>query len=443
MMKRQAESFTRSMVHRKTDELIPKLYEYVKNNCPEDTFLNAWDDFVGIETGFEETPYQDLFFRWFVFLWIPEDAEDSDEEQIYPSPHTIGAAFLKNNQNRMDSLATRVLEAALRDPLSFWQVEAVEANRGVFVKDLLLGRECFVDDVVGSHHLKKWDIVLANMQELDGVHVFNITGPFSLPPTVKASIHDSFSIDPNAADAMFQLFDFDLDLLMFYQSVIDELFAAPMPELRNMDGTELIETKSVYKIDPAIRDEIVMSLSNEKAFEPLEEDAQSNDKFIWADTPENPSLLEKVIKGHLDIGRDKLITKCNSAERDQQLRKVLKAVLGEGLAHQKTISNPIDFTSAIDTDHDEIPGPLNLDELPGEVRGQMIEQLEGMYLSWADESVPALDHQTPREAVKSTEVRIKVIDLIKDWENQSAHMEKSQFQFDFNRLRDDLGLPRE
>jgi hypothetical protein len=96
-----------------------------------------------------------------------------------------------------------------------------------------------------------------------------------------------------------------------------------------------------------------------------------------------------------------------------------------------------------DTDRDEIPAPLNLDDLPGEVRDQLIEQLERMHLKWADESVPALDHQTPRQAVKSAEGRIKVIDLINDWENQTAHMEAPQFRFDFNRLRDDLGLPRE
>lgn len=65
---------------------------------------------------------------------------------------------------------------------------------------------------------------------------FNITGPFALPPNVKASIHDSFSIDSIDLDAIFQLFDSDLDLLMFYQDVIDELFAAPMPKLRNMGG---------------------------------------------------------------------------------------------------------------------------------------------------------------------------------------------------------------
>lgn len=82
MMKRQSESLTRSLVHRKTDELIPQMLEYVKNQCPEDTLLDAWEDFCGLETGFEDTPYKDLFIRWFLSLWIPEEAEDGYETAV-------------------------------------------------------------------------------------------------------------------------------------------------------------------------------------------------------------------------------------------------------------------------------------------------------------------------------------------------------------------------
>ena len=111
MMKRQTESLTRSRVHRTTDALIPKILEYAEKQWPEDAIRDAWDDFYGLETGIDETPYADMFTRWFLFLWTPENAEDSDETVIYPSPHTIGAAFLKNNSYRLDSLSTRVLEA--------------------------------------------------------------------------------------------------------------------------------------------------------------------------------------------------------------------------------------------------------------------------------------------------------------------------------------------
>jgi hypothetical protein len=382
-----------------------------------------------------------MFIKWFLFLWIPEEQET--EGGGYPSPHTIGANFLKAHKHHMDSLSIKVLEASLKDPLSFWQVEAVEDQRGVLVKDLLLGRERFVEDITGSQHLKKWDILLASMHTMDGIHVFNITSPFVLPPNAKTSLQEAFSMDPDSPNAISQLFECDLDLLILYQDLINELFAASMPEIRNMDGKELIFTKSVYSIDSATRDEIISFLSDIEIFEPLEEDGLSVAKFLWTAAPEKSALLETIIKGHLQVGKNKLITECNSAERDNQLRKILHDVLGTRLTHQQTTSDPIDDSLPIDSGRDEAGTPLNLDELPREVRDQLTEQLENMYLKWADQAVPALEHQTPRQAVKSAEGRARVIDLINDWENQMAHMQAPQFRFDFNRLRDDLGLPRE
>ncbi|GAB6909402.1 hypothetical protein JCM12296A_52460 [Desulfosarcina cetonica] len=440
-MKRQAESLTRSLVHRKMDELIPAVMEYAEQTYPEDIIHEAWDDFYGQDTEFEENPYADMFIKWFLFLWIPEEAEDIDGG--YPSPHTIGASFLKAHNHHMDSLSVKVLEASLNDPLSFWQVEAIEDQRGVFVKDLLLGRERFVEEITGAQHFKKWDILLANMQTVDGLHVFNITSPFVLPPNAKPSLQEAFPIDPTAPDAISQLFESDLDLLIFYQDVIDELFAASTPMVRNMDGKELIFTKSVYSLDPAIRNEIFDILSNAGSFEPLEDSEPSSAKFLWTAAPEKSSPLETVIKGHLQLGKKRLVTECNSAERDNELRKILQDMLGTRLTHQKTASDPINLSLPIDRDHAEATAPLNLDELPREVRDQLTVNLENIYLKWADESVPALDHQTPRQAVKSEEGRARVIDLINDWENQMAHMKNPQFRFDFNRLRDDLGLPRE
>lgn len=443
MMKRQTESFTRSLVQRKTDELIPEILEYATRQLPEGAIHDAWDDFNDQGIGFEDSPYLDMFIKWYLLLWTSEEKEDLGAEDDYPSPHTIGATYLKTHRQEMNSLSVRVLEAALSDPLSYWQVEAIEAQRGVLMKDLLLGRERFVDEVSGSQNLEKWDIVLANMQTLDGIHVFNITSPYRLPPNLKASLKEVFPIDPTDPDAISHLFEYDLDLLMFYHDTIDELFTAAMPEIRNMDGKELITAESFYTLAPNIRDEIVTALTNAEAFEPLDGEGPSTDKFIWTEAPENSSALDIVIKGHIKVTQDKLVTLCNSAERDHQLRKMLQDKFGKRITHQQTTSEPMDYSPPLDEDSDEIPGPLDLETLPPEAREQLIEQLDKTYFQWADQSIPLLDHHTPRQAVRSAEGREKVIELINGWENQMAHMKDPQYRFDFNRLRDDLGLPRE
>jgi len=148
--KEQTESFTRFLIHRKMDELISQMLEYGEQNFEQDAIRQAWEDFYGSdpESELEGSPYSDMFMRWFLFLWIPNEEEYEDEE--YPSPYTIGAQYLKDKKSQLDSPSKKILESALNAPLSYWQVETVRQSKGIFLKDLLLGRECFVEEVEGT-----------------------------------------------------------------------------------------------------------------------------------------------------------------------------------------------------------------------------------------------------------------------------------------------------
>ena len=313
----------------------------------------------------------------------------------------------------------------------------------MLLEDLILGRERFVEEISGSHQLKQWDILIGNMQQLDEVFVLNISGPYMLPPAVRETIKESFHIDSEEDDALHQLFDFDFDMISFYQDMINEIFTASMPEIRNMDGKEIIFTRSTYIIDPSKRQEIIDVFINEEAFDAVGLDNTNNELFLWIGTPENKSLMEKVIKGHLKITPDRIITECNSSERDNQFREVLKELLKDAMQHQKTESEPIDALSSSEMSENGLGSPLNLDELPEDIRTQLTKNLENMYMKWADQSIPALDNLTPREAVNNPEGRDRVINLINEWENKTIHMRNKQFDFNFNKLRRDLGLPLE
>ena len=443
MMKKQTESLTRSMIHRKADELLQSTMAYFEENFDKELIADAWGEFYGLDGDFEGNPYTDMFFRWFLFYWLLDEDFDILKETIYPSPETIGARFLKENKDKMDSLSIRVLEATLSDPLSFWQVIAVEPDKGLLLKDLILGRERFVEELSGSQQLKKWDILLANMQELDGIFVLNITGPYMLPSSIIETIKEEFYID-SEENAINQLFDLDLDLIDFYQEIIEEMFTASEPEFRNMDGKELIFTKSTYVIEATKRQEIIDSImAIEDVFENVGLDSSNNESFLWVGVPENISQMKKVIKGHVKIAPDRLVTECNSSERDNQLRRLLQELLGDSIRHQKTESNPIETMNSSEMSGNGKGEPLNLDELPDDVRDQLIENLESMYMKWADQPIPVLNNLTPREAVKNPEGKTQVINLVNDWENKTAHMGDKQFDFNFNKLREDLGLPLE
>jgi len=439
MLKKQVQSFTRSMVQQKTSELLPKLLDYAYEEYSEETITEAWADFYDDDDDIsDDNPYLDMFYKWFLFFWFPENGEDADADILFPSSETVGACYLRKNRTSMDSLSVRILESTLTDPICYWQVIAVEPNKGVLVKDLFFGRERFVEEISGSQEFKLWDIILANMQEIDHIFIFNIIAPFMLPSNLENMIRDHFFTDIEETDSMNQLFDLDLDLIFFYQDILDEMFAASMPELQNMDGSKTVMTKSTYKFKLSSLKEIQNLIEKDEAFETVKKSGVET--YLWMGPPERTAILDVVIKGDIKIEKTTLISKCNSAERDNELRDILQVVLGELLTHHKTESEPHEFNPSLDSDDPEGSPSFDLDSLPSEARDQIVGGIENMFMKWADQAVPALNDLTPREAVKTPEGKEQVIDLINDWENETADTQNKQFSFDFNLLRENLGI---
>ncbi len=449
LLKDEPRSFTHKLIIKKSEELIPRLMAYAEEKWGYELFEEAWEEFSGgqLEESPEDSPYEDMFIRWFLFLWVPQMY--LEEETCFPSKFTLVAEFLEKNFEELDSLSLRYLQSALADPLSFWQVEAVKKGRGAILKDLLLGREIFVEDETASKHLNKWDVLLANLIELDGTYGFNILGPFSLPASVKEDILEEFSDifkDGSREEAIQELFQLDIDLIWFYFDLMEDLVTADPPEMRNMDGERIVITRSLYKFKPSEREAIVDILAAEEDFDQSPTEAGGKLIFVWTKKAAPSSPLEHVVKGTIEIRREYLETECNSAERDKELRRTLGGLLSGKIIHKKTSSEKLDpfrlsaSQSKGKADRIDI---LRLEDLPEDVQAGITEKMEAIYLSWADKPVPALGNLTPRQAVKDESGKELVISLINDWENTQARMEDPQFLFDFNKLRKELGLPLE
>jgi len=449
--KRQAESLTRHILMRRSDELIPKLLKYADRLHGKDTIIDAWEEFrVDDEGGnFQESPYNIMFFRWLFFLWTPDEELIRLDISDYPSPHTIGARFLQDNRSALDSLSLKYIQAALADPLSFWQIEDIEAHKGVLARDLLLGRVRFIEDVSASECLHKWDIILGNTMEVDGVCTLNISGPYSLPAKARDTILDEFGSDFHELEedeALAELFDMDLDLIWFYQDLVDHLFTSALPEVRNTDGEELVFTKSVYEFDPSHRPDILKRLSRITEFEPATEKTRDKALFTWVVQAGPDTPLDNITKGRIEVRRKYIETECNSAGRENQLRRKLKEALPDLITHRKTSSEPlgkVELEGKTRSGWREDSEALDIHDLSEEGQAQLREHLEKMYMNWADTKVPLLGNRTPKEAVKDPEGKRQVISLVKDWENLQARAKNPQFIFDFNKLRKELGLSRE
>lgn len=90
-----------------------------------------------------------------------------------------------------------------------------------------------------------------------------------------------------------------------------------------------------------------------------------------------------------------------------------------------------------------LPGATvpDLSSMPSEHVTAMLAAMEKRFLRWADEHIPLLDGQTPRQAVHTADGRTKVLGLLADWDRNWHANPSRQFDFDFNGLRRELGLP--
>jgi len=442
----ETESFTRKLLMRTSDEVIPMLMDYITENYDRDTIRDAWEEFYKEDSDgdFHKTPYANMFVRWLFFLWTPDEPDLHDG--IYPSPRTIAARFLRENRKETNSLHARYIEAACRDPLSFWQIESIEPGKGLLVKDLLLGREKFILDESCSETAKRWDIIFGSTMELDGISVFNIGPPYTVPAMHKKYIMEEFAgdfEDVPESERLKYLFDLDIDMIWFYQDLMDFLFNPSMSRLTNTDGSDLIYTNSEYEFHGADRDVILQKLRAVEAFELDPDGTRHRTKFTWSGKSEQSVATDQIVKGSIEVRRKIIETEANSAERDMELRTELKTILDGLISHRKTSSKPWDKIKPKGGLEDS--GAINPEDLSEEDRETLQAHLEEMHLKWADTEVPALDGLTPRDAVKTPEGKARVIELINEWENMEsrASADSPQFTFDINKLRKTLGLPEE
>ncbi len=433
---------------RKTADQVPDLLlGYAKKIYGEEAIFEAWDDFWITEMEPKEdisnSPYLQLFTPWFMYHWYPGDEARYNPDLQFPCEHTTVAQFLKRIGWKVDSFTKRYLESAQKEPLSFWQIEAVEPEKGILLKDLAVERERFVREVSGSKTLKKWDIILGQVVGLDGEYTLSATGPYSLTPSRFREYITGFinRIRKHRSFAAVDLLEYDIDFLARYHNCVEEILNPTLPEIRNTDGDKLVFTTSRYTFKPTNREDIIVKLKSMRNFE-YDGDKEDESEFAWTIENKKKAMMQTVTKGNIKVGLDHILTDCNSKPRDKYLRNRLVKNLGDLIKHKDTTHNPYDS--------DELPdalpeasgesSALDLDTLSEDARQQLVEFLEQEYMNWTDQRIPALQDKTPKEAVKTPKGREKVADLINDWENTQLRMPDRQFEFDFNKLRVELGL---
>lgn len=145
----------------------------------------------------------------------------------------------------------------------------------------------------------------------------------------------------------------------------------------------------------------------------------------------------------------KLVLKTNSLERAEQGKELLEKLLGGVIEFQGMITESIEQMMKSSSkaknkqDGQLIPeSNAHLAENP-EIREKIAAMAKSHWDDWFDMSIPALEHQTPRQAAKTPEGRERLEALLLQIERMNAQKQQDDpFRADINLIKTTLGLEK-
>jgi hypothetical protein len=429
------------------------LLSYTAEELPVEAVKLALSDFFPDDlpdTLDEEVLFHHFFIPWFLFNWIP--FEGFDLPQFNPE-QTLARNYVNVHASRLNSLERRFIEAMYSTYYSFYTILEVEPEKSLLVKDILLGTLHTLKERQGTYTLKRGDIVFGRILTLDEQSIFVGMAPYIVPADYYIQLIEfrKWLIKENnntelTGDVLREVYD--IELLNYFFDILKAAYDRPFPELANTDGEPLQFCKTYFKLtltpEEALQQLLCLALSKDPA-EFLHE--ASYDKKGKVKRIELPWLKKgnkqhkhwnNTVMGHLIIEKGKLILETNSEQRAERGKKLLSKTLGDAIVFQKMlIESPEQKLKSQPKSHPAAQEANHLLELP-EVQAQVKAMAKAHWENWLNESIPALDNQTPREAAKNDREKLEA--LLLQYERHDAEKGNNLFKADIADLKTKLGL---
>jgi hypothetical protein len=421
-----------------SNRLVHELMNFAMGNFADD-ILRAWLQFnqdvspLPIE---EDETEREIFMPYFLFDWDPE--RRSRRGRAEPTPGLITRAYLLERRSRLPELEGLILEEAVNQPLSFYEVVRSDPGEGVVVRDVLAGGETQVAERAASQTLRPGDIVYGQLCKLPEVTTLGRMAPVAIPPGSKGAIvRLRARLKKKIAKHNRELTL--ADLILYREEIrttyldLRESMRTP-PQLANTDGDPLIFHTLTFRIGSA-----------HAAFEALSPLTRGiSKKELLADaTVDHDGVLREVeipwqkkgnrthadweatILGVLKISGRTLVVDVNSEKRATKIRQEIERRLGSLVVHQKTVTQ--DPAAALKKRSPARTNPRSASQAVSEPLGfQENDELQKEMQRWAEnwiyQKVPALGGLTPLEAVDDPDGKEIIEALLLDWDRQNEQM---------------------
>lgn len=403
-----------------------KFYEKNYKHTVEYAHFIFWDEFKPNEhldgTSFDFA-YQN-FMEWVVFDFLINEENDK----------TLIDLYLESNKN-LSLDEHKVLSLMKNSVISLYEVQEVFPEKGLLLKDLVLGGEYDVKEKAATRGLKKWDIYAARLLHVDGKYIMS-GSVYPYPLKQKERILND--IHAEHEDYKHDYTDSTLDDFLKKNGEIfnfywyDLIQNPPAIKIHTTSGEPMLFSKAIFEIKD--KEAVAKGLSEIKGFVP------AGDGFTWYDKRNKEGGA--TILGSVEIKNDRLIFESNSKKRLEKGKNLISKALPDAVIHKAdTFQDPMEAMKSNKKSSPE----RQKNDLPMEIQQQVYSQFMQKHCEkWLKDKIPALNGKTPVQAVKTGEGRKKVIDLLKLFENgEEQNRKEGRPYYDLSWMWERLGLERE
>lgn len=429
-------SLMQTKIRRSEGQLIYAMQVWLEKASLDHLANKGLEDFLRLaKQEFSEEQFnalEDSMLWYFVLLdWLlPASKKDKG----------ITLAQLFAHDTKPTGFDLQVLTQMQDQPYSFYQIEDVIPGKGLYLKDLLLDTTTYVHERLGSVMEAKGMIQLSKVITLNNTSVMIGAVPLPLEghfvPQILAY-----------QDTLRQLHLLHPEGLRQAKTAIIRLFwdmyreASRPPVMTNNDGDIIEWNQLVYTFQmdmPSLAQRLLPLTPYQDMAEFLQVAAKfTGDQLVSLSFPRVNE--QHVVIGEFQVSAGELRVTTNSAKRSGRIKSSITRRLGEQLQLVEQIWDPQLFADKIQQ-NTPVQTSSAHKALDDETHSLIAQYMQTHWKSWIDQSLPALNHQTPRQACKTPQGRKLVESLLLSFEGraQQDHNDPSNPPIDW--LRQQLKL---
>jgi hypothetical protein len=442
--------------HEASSRLSQTLLNFAMETFAKD-IPGAWLDFNQDESPLpieEDASEAQIFLPYLYFDWDPSPRQRR-------KPRAVGGlvtrTFLSQHPGLLSELERLILEQAITQPLSFYEVVRSNPGQGFKIRDVLIGGEAEVIERTASRSLRAGDIIYGQLCQLPEVVTLGRMAPLSIPPgnkvaivRLRAKLRKKIA-KQNRELAAADLLRYREPIRTTYLDLRDAMRTPP--RLTNTDGHPWLMHTLTFRAGSA-----------HAAFEalaPLAQGVSKKELLKGAELGGDGELgrveipwmkkgnrmhedWESTILGHITISGRSVVVEVNSEQRAARIRHEIEQRLGILVVHEKTVTqSPEAMLGKVKAGRAPTGPTLGVARAPiPEIDEQLQAAFQHQVENWIYQKVPLLGGRTPLEAVSDADGKEIVESLLLDWERKNEAITDPQvFRPDINGIRRLLKLP--